>query len=661
AKERLQAVIEQMPAAVLMVEAQTGTLLVANHQATTLFNQPFPLPFIGLSWVASYGAFRGLHPNGRSYEPREWPLARALATGEMVRDEEIGFMRADGTHGTVSISTSAVRNPAGETTAVVATFWDISERKRTEQALRASEEHFRLLVECAADFAIFLLDAEGRVVSWNAGAERVTGFSEADIVGQSAAILFTPEDRAAGVPEQELRGAADCGSAADERWHLRRDGRRFWASGVMSAARDPDGTLRGFVKIMRDQTERRSTDVQLQQALQSAQQLRVKAEGANRAKDEFISTVSHELRTPLNTIRLWSRMFASGKVQGPEVIEGGKMVDRAALAQQQLIDDLLDVSRMAAGTLRMAMRDTQLTPVVAAAIEAVQSLAENRKVALNVELSADVGNVRVDPDRIQQVVWNLLANAVKFTPEGGRIEVRLRRVEETVEIEVSDTGRGILADFLPHVFERFRQADAGATRPYGGLGLGLAIAKQLVELHGGTIRARSEGEGRGATFTVYLPLERRDSTAVASAGKSEQPHDLRNIEVLLVEDETMTRETTRRLLEQHGAQVRSVSSAANAHEAFGIRRPDVIVADIGMPGEDGYALLRGLRHTEQEQQTARVPAIAVTAFARGEDRQSALAAGFDEHLPKPVDPDRLIAVLAQLVSSPPKKRAKKVT
>ena len=640
-----------MPAAMLMVEAPTGTLLYANRQAASLFNQPFPLPFIGQSWTSSYAAFRGLHADGRPYEPQEWPLAQALATGEVAHDEELGFLRPDGTPGTVSMSTSVVHDASGQTVAVVAAFWDISERKRSEQALRESEERFRLLVESARDFAIFLLDAEGRVASWNPGAERVTGFGDADILGQPVAILFTPEDRAAGAPEQELKAAAELGSSSDERWHQRRDGTRFWASGVMTAARNPTGALRGFVKIMRDQTDRKTIDVQLQQALQSAQQLRVKAEGANRAKDEFISTVSHELRTPLNTIRLWSRMFASGKVQGPEVIEGGQMVDRAALAQQHLIDDLLDVSRMSAGTLRLAMRDTSLTSAVAAAIDAVRPLVESRRVTLEVELGAAIGHVHADPDRIQQVVWNLLSNAIKFTAEGGRIKVCLRRMQETVEIEVADTGRGIRADFLPHVFERFRQAEAGATRPYGGLGLGLAIAKQLVELHGGTISARSEGEGRGATFTVYLPLERRDFMATDEAArKAVEPQNLNDIEVLLVEDETMTRETTRRLLERHGAQVRSVNSAASAHEAFAIRRPDVIVADIGMPGEDGYALLRGLRHTEQEQQTARVPAIAVTAFARGEDRQSALAAGFDEHLPKPVDPDRLVAVLAELVS-----------
>ncbi len=789
AQARLAAVIEQMPAAMLVVDAPAGTLALANRQAAALFNQPFPLPLVGHNWAASYSAFRGLHSDGRLYEPQEWPLARALAAGETVHDEELDFVRADGSRGTVSMSTSLVRNPAGETVAVVAAFFeiternrvelalrdserrlhdliealpaavyttdpggritmfnqaavefsgrtpqigadawsvmwklyrpdgtplrhdqcpmaialkegrpirgveevaerpdgtridfipyptplfddagnligavnmlvDITERKRAEQARGSSEERFRLLVESAHEFALITLDREARITSWNHGAERVTGYSEQEALGQSAAILFTPEDRAASIPEAELRQASDTGSAIDERWYLRKDGSRFWTSGVLTAARDEDGLLQGFVKIMRDQTERKATDAQLQEALQAANQLRVKAEGANRAKDEFISTVSHELRTPLNTIRLWSRMFASGKLQSPEVIEGGKMIDRASLAQQQLIDDLLDVSRMATGHLRLVRRDTLLARAVEAAVQAVRPLAESRKIALSSELSAEVGHVHVDPDRIQQVVWNLLANAVKFTPEGGRIAVHLRRVNGTVEIEVTDTGRGIRADFLSHVFDRFRQAEAGATRQYAGLGLGLAIAKQLIELHGGTIRAQSEGEGRGATFTVYLPLERRYPAAQVDelADESRAQRDLRGIEILLVEDETMAREVTQRLFEQHAAQVRAVGSAANAHQAFEIRRPDVIVADIGMPGEDGYALLTRVRRTEQEQQIARVPAVAVTAFARGEDRQLALAAGFDEHLPKPVDPERLIAMVAQLVANYPPPR-----
>jgi CheY-like chemotaxis protein/anti-sigma regulatory factor (Ser/Thr protein kinase) len=270
---------------------------------------------------------------------------------------------------------------------------------------------------------------------------------------------------------------------------------------------------------------------------------------------------------------------------------------------------------------------------------------------LNADLSAEVGTVRVDPDRIQQVVWNLLANAVKFTPEGGRVDVGVHRTNATVEIKVSDTGVGIRSDFLPNVFDRFRQGDASTTRRYAGIGLGLAIAKQLVELHNGTIVAHSEGEGRGATFTVYLPLERRHAASEEDepASHGGPSSDLTGIEVLLVEDETMARAATERLLEQYGAQVRAASTAAGAREAFQIRRPDVIVADIGMPVEDGNALLKSLRLMEQEQGTVHVPAIAVTAFARAEDRKRALAAGFDDHVPKPVDPERLVAMLAQMV------------
>ncbi len=352
--------------------------------------------------------------------------------------------------------------------------------------------------------------------------------------------------------------------------------------------------------------------------------------------------MSHELRTPLNT-----GMFLAGKLREDELMRGAAMIDRAALAQQQLIDDLLDVSRMASGRLRLALRDADLVAAVTNAIATVQPLAESREIALTGELGAEIGTVSIDPDRIQQVVWNLLANAVKFTPSGGRITVRALREDSTVSIEVADTGIGIPTELLPHVFDRFRQGETGATRRYGGLGLGLAIAKQLTELHGGTITARSEGRGRGATFTVHLPLERhRDAAAPIAAKPDLEMNGLRGLEVLLVEDEETTRETTAKMLEQHGATVRTASSAALACEAFEHRRPDAIVADIGMPETDGYALLQKLRGIEQEVRTARVPAVAVTAFARSEDRERALAAGFDEHLTKPVDAQRLIALLA---------------
>jgi PAS domain S-box-containing protein len=647
---RLQAVIEQMPTAVLMIDSPSGKLLLGNRLAATLFELPCPLPFVGQDWSAIYATVRGTHPDGRPFQRHEWPLARTLASGETVVDEELEFTRTDGSRVSLSMSASPILNRDGERVAAVAAFWDITQRKRAEAALRDSEARFRMLVENARDFAIFMLDEEGRVVSWNQGAERVTGYSEQDIVGEPGALLFTPEDRANLVPDDELRRAAESGRALDERWHMRKDGTRFWASGVLTVAQDANGVRRGFVKVMRDQTERKETDARLQEALRSARQLRARAEGANRAKDEFISTVSHELRTPLNTIRLWSRMFVDGKVPAPQVIEGGKAIDRAALAQQQLIDDLLDVSRMASGQLRVAMRDTMLLDSVEAAVEAIRPLADSRHIELTADLSSEVGVVYVDPDRIQQVVWNLLANAVKFTPEGGQVHVRMTRVEGTVEIEVRDTGIGIREEFLPHVFDRFRQAEQGASRRFAGLGLGLAIAKQLVEMQNGTITAQSEGEGRGATFTVYLPLERRAAPAEAAEPNIQMELvSLRGVNVLLIEDETAARAATQFLLEQRGAIVRSAMSAAQAREALNARRPDAIIADIGMPDEDGYGFLERLRQDEQERNLSAIPAIAVTAFARSEDRERALAAGFNEHLPKPVDPEKLISVLAQLI------------
>jgi PAS domain S-box-containing protein len=551
------------------------------------------------------------------------------------------------------MNSSPVFDASGAVVAGVAAFWDITERKRTAEALRQSEERFRLLVQNAPDYAIFMLDPEGRVLSCSSGAERVTGYREEDILGEHVAVLFTPEDRALGVPARELLQAAESEGAPGDRWHLRKDGSRFWSTGVMTPVRDAQGSVRGFVKIMRDQTQRKVSERRLQEALQTAQQLRDEAERANRAKDEFISTVSHELRTPLSTIRLWSRLLVSGRLDAAEVVRAGERIDRAALAQQQLVDDLLDVSRMAAGRLRLDKREVKLVEVVQEALGTIAGLAESRRIRVVADLSPGVGVVNVDPDRIQQVVWNLVANAVKFTPNGGEVFVSLRREEDTVEIEVRDTGVGIPADLLPHVFERFRQGEAGPGRRHGGLGLGLAIARDLVELHGGTILADSAGEGQGASFTVRLPLEQRtDTTAAEQVDPAPSvTADLRGAQVLLVEDESQAREVTARLLEQHGARVQAAHSAAQAREWFEQCAPDLILADIGMPQEDGYALLRSLRAIEQARQRARVPAIAVTAFARLEDREDALRAGFDLHLPKPLDPEGLIRAVAQRLPS----------
>jgi two-component system CheB/CheR fusion protein len=652
AQARLSAVIEQMPAAMLLVEAPLGKLLYGNRRAAELFGLSYPLPYIGAEWAAATATFKGFDAEGQTYLPQQWPLARTLVSGSRTNDEEITFARADGASGTVSVSAAPVYNAAGEMIAAVATFFDITERKRMETAVRESEERFRLLIESARDYAIFLADMQGRITTWNSGAERMLGWSEAEALGRPMALLFTPEDRALDVPERDMRTALETGRAAGERTHIRRDGSRLWASGTLTTVLDPGGLPRGFAMIMRDCTQLRQAQEDLQAALDSSEALRVSAESANRSKDEFISTVSHELRTPLNTIRLWLRLLESEELPRNEVVRGLQAMERAVLSQQALIDDLLDVSRMAAGKLRLDLRNTRLVEVVRGCLEAVSPGASSRGIDLESRLDDEVGIVRVDPERFQQVAANLLSNAVKFTPSGGKIRVQLSRSGDFVELVVADTGVGIRRDFLPHVFERFRQAERVATRQHAGLGLGLSIARELIELHGGTISAESGGEGRGATFTARVGLPGQLETDGPGAAAPGAPsRGLRGVAVLVVEDETATSAAVRRLLEAEGAHVQVAASVSGAAEAYRLQRPDLILCDIGLPGEDGYTLLRLIREREQLHSTPRVPAVAVTAFAGRQDRERALAAGFDEHLPKPVSPDRLITLLEQIANT----------
>ena len=650
AHDRVQAVVDQMPTAVLILEAPSGRLLFANQRAATMFGHGVPHPILR-DKPGPVPRMQGMRPGGNAYRAEEWPLMRSLTTAEIVTDEEIEIISPAGEALILSLSSAPVRTASGETVAVVGTFTDITQRKATERNLRDLAERFRVLVESAGDVCSFFVSPDGRITIWNKGAERMLGWTEKDIIDQSAAILFTPDDRAMGVPEREIRKAASTGRAADERWHVRKDGSLFWASGVMSSVLGPSGELQGFVKFMRDATEHKLAEDQLYAATVAAEEAQARAMDANKAKDEFISTVSHELRTPLNTIRLWARMLESDKLPENDRAEGIRMIERAAVAQQQLVDDLLDVSRIASGKLRLALRDTRLAEAIEGAVEAIRPVSISRGVRVTAQISADIGIVRADPDRIQQVVWNLLSNAVKFTPSNGTVRLTARREGKIVEIKVIDSGIGIRAEFLPHVFDRFRQAEVGTTRSHSGLGLGLSIARQLVELHGGSISVSSDGEGHGATFVVSLPLPARDAASGEEEGERPPPapdEDLTGIHVLLVEDEVSARDTVKRLLETCGARVRTVDSVAAAREAFGIELPDLIISDVGLPVEDGYSLLKFVR-TRTENGAADIPALALTAFARAEDRRHALEAGFNEHLAKPVDPDRLLRVAARLV------------
>ncbi len=380
------------------------------------------------------------------------------------------------------------------------------------------------------------------------------------------------------------------------------------------------------------------------------------AEAANRAKDEFLAVVSHELRTPLTPVFAWLMILRSDGIDEARRQNGLEVIERNVKSQAQLIEDLLDISRIISGKLRLDVRPIELGPVVESAVESVQSAADAKEIRLQVVLDPRAVNMSGDPERLQQVVWNLLTNAIKFTPKGGRVQVFLQCVNSHVELVVSDTGAGIAPQFLPFVFERFKQADSTTTRKHGGLGIGLSIVYTLVELHGGRVRVESEGEGKGATFTVELPIsvvppnrlaDRVHPTAAAEAGHVDMTSYLSGLRVLVVDDDPDTLETISFILEQSGARVRTESSAKAALATLQSWRPDLLVSDIGMPEEDGFELIRKVRALTPEMGGA-TPALALTAYARVTDRLKVLRAGFQMHVPKPIEPAELITVVGSL-------------
>lgn len=384
------------------------------------------------------------------------------------------------------------------------------------------------------------------------------------------------------------------------------------------------------------------------------------AEEATRAKDEFLAVVSHELRTPLTAILGWARMMKTGNLDDSTAARALDTIERNAESQNQLIEDLLDFSRIISGKIRLDVGRVELDSLTEAAINVVRPAADAKGIRLQAVLDPRAGPVSGDPERLQQVLWNLLSNAIKFTPEGGRVQIRLARVNSSVEITVSDTGQGISAEFLPYVFERFRQADHTTTRQHRGLGLGLAITKHIVELHGGTIRAVSPGEGQGASFILRLPImivhdaEQFSDVATEqqSAAGEAQPAGLTRLDgvrVLVVDDERDTRGLLVAILTQCGALVQVAATVADALEMLRLKKQDLLISDIEMPDEDGYSLIRRVRVLE-EGQGGRIPAIALTAHARASDRLRALSAGYQLHMPKPVEPAELVMAIANLTN-----------
>jgi PAS domain S-box-containing protein len=528
------------------------------------------------------------------------------------------------------------------------------ERGREDDWKRDGENLFRLMVESVSVYSIFAIDTGGRILSWNKGAEEVFGYRKEEIVGESFAILFTPEDRSQGAPERELENVRSNGRSGENRWHLRKDGSRLWVSGLVSPLRDEAGNLVGYVKVARgddeEATARKRAEEKREEDLERERVARSESEDASRMKDEFIALISHELRSPLNAILGWTRILRQGRPDEELYLRATEIIERSARMQSQLIDDLMDTARIVRGKVKLEVQPVNLAPLIEKAMDVVRPAADAKGITLDAVLDREADQITGDPDRLQQVVWNLLSNAVKFTTEGGRVEVKLGRVDPYIQISVRDTGCGISPEFMPYLFERYRQADAAAARRKGGLGLGLSLVRQLVEMHGGSVTAESEGEDKGATFIVKLPVR-----AIYTAETERPPlagsktKSLEGVWAAVVDDEANARELITSVLESHGARVTAFASAGEAFEMLtSERRPDVLVCDLAMPGEDGFSLIHKLREWEKTGDGV-LPAIALTAFGRVEDRTRALYAGFQMHIAKPVEPVELVIVVRSLI------------
>jgi PAS domain S-box-containing protein len=505
--------------------------------------------------------------------------------------------------------------------------------------LRQAEDRLRVLLDSMHDYAICMLGIDGQIETWNAGAERLFEYSGDEIIGRNVALFYADAERELDLPAEHLRTAFEQGRLECECPCVRQSGAAFDALVLFTLMRSPGGTPRGFSLVVRDITERKRLEGDLRLR---ADQL----SAANRAKEDFLATLSHELRTPLNAMLGWTRLLRMGKLDAPARTRALDTIERNAHMQEQLITDILDVSRMVTGRLRLGLRPMELEPIVDAAVDALRPAAEAKGIDLSCAITG-AGTVMGDPDRLQQVLWNLLANAIKFTASGGRVSVSLARVGPNAVVTVSDTGEGIASTLLPFIFDRFTQGDVSVTRPHGGLGLGLSIVRHIVELHGGQVSATSAGPGCGASFAVHLPLRavQRQSEPFESP---ETP--LYGLKVLVVDDDADTRELVSTALMHSGARTAAAGSAREALELMPRFQPDVLVSDIAMPGEDGLALIRRVRALGGKG-VGDVPAVALTGLSGEEVRGRALTAGYQQFVPKPVEPEKLTAVVRTLAQA----------
>ncbi|HEY7182964.1 MAG TPA: PAS domain S-box protein, partial [Blastocatellia bacterium] len=656
--------------------------------------------YVGVSVEQSLGSkwIEAVHPNDRENTRRR--VREAGETGQPF-ETEYRLRRKDGQYRWYLARGIPIHNPQGRIVKWIGTATDIHDRKEAEaereellareRAARAEAEHSAESIrrlQAVTDSALARLTLDDLLREMLASIREL-------LATDSAAILLLTEDEQAlsvratiGLEDTAMGlriplGQGVAGSIAASRAplavedlsavevinpELRRNARSLIGAplivegrliGVINAGAT---RLRRFteddVRLLQLAADRVALAIEHVRLYEVERQARRQAEEANRMKDEFLALVSHELRSPLNAVLGYAALLRYGRLDSQRVKHAADVIERSGKAQTQLIDDLLDTARIISGKLRLEIGPVDLALVIEQAVQTIRPASDAKGISLETDLPSEIVQITGDPVRLQQVVWNLLSNAVKFTPQGGHVEARLERVDPHICITVSDTGKGISPDFLPYVFDRFRQADASSARRYGGLGLGLALVKYLVELHGGTVEAASAGEGQGATFRVTLPV-RAVTTSLGEAGGApvtvRSSGELAGIRVLVVDDENDARELIETVLTQYGAEVVAVSSAEEAYSLITAtppqELPDVMVTDIGMPGEDGYSLIRRMREWERAL-GAHIPAVALTAYGRIEDRVRALNAGFQMHVAKPVDPSELAAVITSLIRRP---------
>jgi PAS domain S-box-containing protein len=552
-----------------------------------------------------------------------WPeheLKVALADG---RFEDEGWrVRKDGSRFWANVIITALRDENGGHLGFSKITRDLTDRKLHEEALRQSEERFRLLIEGVVDYAIFMLDPEGMVASWNAGAQRINGYAREEILGKHLSRFFTAEDIEAGRPWEEIAQARRDGRAEAEGWRVRKDGTRFWARAVLSALHDQNGQLRGFAKVTQDLSERRH--------LQDL-------EKATKHVNEFIATLAHELRNPLAPIRAAVQVMAKAPAGDPAHETMRQTIERQSAQLARIVNDMIDISRITRGVIAIERAPVDLAEVARRALEAAAPAIEAGRHRLDVDLPAAAAMVEGDLYRLTQLATNLLNNAAKFTPDGGTISVSVATEDQTAVLRLRDTGRGIEPELLKRIFDMFVQG-RGPSRG-GGLGIGLALSRKIAQLHGGSLEAHSEGAGKGAEFTLRLPLgdsavARKREESVAAASGTQR--------VLIVDDNRDAARTLELLLRSLGHDARVVYDGAEALAVARSYRPQVVLLDIGMPGMDGYEVARRLR-TMRELDGVRI--VAITGWGQEADRQRSREAGFDLHLVKPVDPNELARVL----------------